>query len=639
MKKILLVAPMPLRFELTQDDSYLKIPLINAKSFLTPLHIATVAALTPDEFEVDLWDESVQGSITNETELKDYDLVGLTGYTAHMPRAIELANFFRTRDILVVVGGSGISTMPQQYKDNFDVMFIGEAELTWPKFLEDWKKGNFRKIYRQLTPVDLSQTSKPRWETIAGQIHSYFLGGIQTSRGCPYDCEFCDVSLLFGRKFRHKPIENVLSEVRELQRLGVRGIVFCDDNFAGKPSYTKELLSELIALNNSFKRPLGFATEVSIDVASDDKMLEMMADANFYQLFIGIESPNKDSLKETNKLQNFRSNLIDDVKKIQSYGISVRGSLIVGFDHDGKDIFDQHLQFVQEAFLAVPSIRVLMAPPGTRLWKRLKKEGRIIKTSTEGRYYGNPGTTNIIPNRMTRWELHAGYLDLIERVYDWDNFAVRMKGFISNIKRRPKVHRQSDQWKRLVPFIKFVFSLDKKIRNVLLGILWYTFRHASFMLPKITGVILRQFGYAVRPQLEDEIHGQIDLERSGDMNLEMEAVTGLVPVSFREKYNEIFPDVYNKVIQDIKDKNFADEILIEIFTRFLIHWKGQNDSFSSEYNKDLMNIVNSTVEEKNRMCTLDVDASQNKCDEHINLTQKQLADGILRAVENELIVA
>lgn len=523
MKRILLVAPVPLKFELTQDAAYLKLPFSKVKTFMAPLHIATIAALTPDEFEVDLWDDSVHGWIDDSTDLKDYDLVGITGYTAHLPRAKAIAQVFRKRGIPVAIGGAGISTIPQHYRDDFDILFLGEAELTWPQFLADWKKGSYRKVYRQVAgSVDLALSPPPRWGSIADQMPHYLLGGVQTSRGCPFACEFCDVSYLFGHRFRHKSIDQVLEEIATLEGLDIKNIVFCDDNFIGNPRYTKELLRELIPLNNSFQRPLGFGSESSINVADDEELLQLLVDANFSELCIGIESPNEESLKETNKLQNYRRNLIEDIKKIQSYGLSVRGSLIVGFDHDEKEIFDQVFQFGQEACISVPSIRVLMAPPGTKLSRRLRKEGRLLKTDTEGRYFGNAGTTNIIPKKMTRVELLSGYLYLIKKVYDWENFAVRIKGFISNIKRQPNVPKQERQSNSSLQFVHFLHSLDKNTREVILDIIQYTRKHAPFMMSRVVRHILRHHGYAVRHELRKAIQSQIDREKSGAFKLEIE---------------------------------------------------------------------------------------------------------------------
>jgi radical SAM superfamily enzyme YgiQ (UPF0313 family) len=469
MKRILLVSPLPLGFEPIQNESYLKLPFVKAKAFMAPITIATVAALTPDDFEVDLWDEPVHGRIDGSAHLKGYDLVGVTGMAQYLPRAKEIAEICHREGIPVVIGGPGVSRQPHACHDAFDHLILGEAELTWPQFLADWKAGRPRRVYRQVGGVDLALTPAPRWESLADYVPWYAFAGVQTSRGCPFDCEFCDVSLLYGGRYRIKPIDNVLQEVVNLEKLGFSIIAFCDDNFIGKPRYAKELLRELIPLNNSFRQPLAFGGEFSINMAKDEELLELLADANFRQFYIGIESPNKESLKETSKIQNYRSNLVEDVRKIQSYGIPVRASLMVGFDHDDKDIFEQHLQFVKDACLTVPSIRVLMAPPGTRLWRRLRKEGRLLKADTEGRFFGNPGTTNIIPKNMTRTEIQAGLLALNERVYDWEAFAARAKGFVSNVKRRPNVPKRKRERELLFQFIRFLLSshADWKTRRVI----------------------------------------------------------------------------------------------------------------------------------------------------------------------------
>jgi len=641
MRRILLVVPKRLGFELTQDSGYLKIPFTRTKSYIVPLHIATIAGLTPDDFEVDLYDEALSGAITEESDLKEYDLVGITGFIGHFSRAREIAQVFRKRGVPVAIGGPGVSSQPKLYHDDFDFLFIGEGELIWPRFLADWKKGNPRRIYSQFGGVDLALTPNPRWDSIAGQLRYYYLGAVQTSRGCPFDCEFCDVGLLFGKRYRTKPIDKVLQEISNLEKLGIRTISFCDDNFVGNPHYAKELLQELISLNKSFRRPLGFGSEMSINLAKDEKMLELMADANFREIFIGIESPNKESLKEINKLQNFRSNLIEDIRKIQSYGVPIRGSLIVGFDQDGKDIFDQHFQFAQESYLAVPSIRVLMAPPGTRLWNRLRKEGRLLRTDSDGRYFGNPVTTNIIPKQMTRVELQSGYMSLREKIYDWKNFATRVKGFVSNVKRRPNVSRQKDWWKllsRLVP-VFFLTPLDKNARRAILDILGYTLKNERFMLPTVIRIILRHFGYVYvnMHQFREIILNQINLEMSGKVKYEIDQSKPIIPENFKGPYTEIFPEIYKEVTQGLEDKALKEETLVEIFTEFIRNWRPTCDFFSDENKDDLKELTRQIITKKNHEIGIQSLPTVFVQGETSEQTSMRLSEEILRSVERELL--
>jgi len=641
MKKILLVSPLPLGFELTQDESFLRLPFM-AKAFMMPLAIATVAALTPDGFEVDMWDEALHGRIKGAANFKGYDLVGVTGYIGHLPRAKEIGKICRQAGIPVVIGGSGVTRVPHTCVDDFDHLILGEAELTWPQFLADWTAGKARQLYRQGAPVDLALTPAPRWGNIAGQAQGYILGAVQTSRGCPFDCEFCDVPIVLGRGYRCKPVDNVLQEVIKLERLGFKAVVFCDDNFIGKVNYAKELLRKLIPLNNSFRHPLRFGSEMSINMAMDEELLELLADANFVEFFVGIESPNEESLKEMQKYHNARRNLVDDIRKVQSYGVPIRGALIVGFDHDNKDIFDRHLKFVQDAFLCVPSVRILMASPGTRLWKRIRGDGRLLKTVKDGRFYGNAGTTNIIPKNMTRAELQSGFLDLRKRVYDWETFAHRVKGFVSNVKRRPNIPRRRYELKLLIQFVSFLFSsrVDMKTRRVILGILLYTLKQAPFMMSRVARIILRQFSYANTQKMQEVAQKQIDMEESGELKWEVDQSEPIVPEGFYRLYEAVFPEVKAEVCQGLEDKTHSAEALIEIFTKFLSRWSPTNKSLTEEDRSHLMKLTKEAVAEKNNggaNRTSGASSSSTGINSSV-LRRKYLPEDILRAVEQELMM-
>ncbi len=636
MIRILLVAPVPLRFDLTQDQSYIN---DKTRAFMMPLHLATVAGLTPDRFHVDIWDEAVRGLADASPDFGSYDIVGCTGFTAHLSRATEVAAAARKLGMLTVVGGPGISSGPQNYYNDFDVLFIGEAEETWPQFLNDFEKGSYKKSYRQVASLDLRKTVTPNWDSVKEYAPNYLVGGVQTSRGCPFDCEFCDVSYLFGDKFRFKPHETVLQEVINMERMGVRVVVFCDDNFYGNPRYTKELLLKLRDLNNSFARPLVFASEMTINCAKNDEILELFADCNFAEIFIGIESPNMESLIETKALKNTGSDLVADIRKIQSYGIAVRGSLIVGFDHDSKSIFDQQFQFIQDAQLAGPSIRVLMAPPGTALWKRVQDEGRLLKGDKHGRYYGNPGTTNILPKQMTRIELHQGYLDLIERVYSWENFAYRVKHLLSGIKRRPKVPKQKIPWTRMAQFLYFaLFKIDPKARVIVFDILWHTVKHCPYMLHRVTRVILRQYGYFNRPKLVSTIMDQIERETSGEFVPEIQDAAMLLSDDFKTEFVALFPRLYAAVSKELLDINDFELVMLIAFKEIAAAKGGELQEFTPGDQEKVFELTQREVQASNdrfQQAGGNIDLGSGE----LTLSSRMMGAQILRVLEQELSIA
>ena len=516
---ILLVCP-PADFAVwgrVQKQSAGNIP---PRAFTVPLHLGTVAALTPADDHVQIWDEAVQGGIDDDTDVGiDYDLVGVTGYSCHLPRARDLAAIFRRRGIPVVIGGAGVTAEPETCRDHFDVLFIGEAEHTWPQFLRDFKEGTHAREYRATVFPDLSESPAPRWDSIADLMSSrYITGGLQVNRGCPYTCEFCNVWTDFGRKIRSKPIDQVLQELTTLERLRMRRVMVCTDNFVGNPKVAKELLRHMIALNDSFKRPLQFYTELTLNISRDDELLTLLADANFVSLFIGIESVNEESLKETRKRHNIQRGLVEQCRKIQSYGMPIHGSMIVGFDHDTAGSFDDTFEFLQEACIICPRLNLLKALASTDLLSRLEAEGRVIDRDRafEDLSQADPVRTilsNVIPRNMTRVEMFTGYLRMLENVWDWRHIEARVVGFLDMIERTPR--EPDDVASRAVGIMKASFpSFPGVNMEVVERIIDYTQAHQPRMLENICSLLLFACDEASRvPVMRDALTAHIERER------------------------------------------------------------------------------------------------------------------------------
>jgi radical SAM superfamily enzyme YgiQ (UPF0313 family) len=389
-----------------------------------PISIATVAALTLRIYEVVIIDENISAI---DFGIK-CDLVGITGYTVHAQRMFEIASEFRKRGVLTIGGGVYCSSHLEQCLTHFDVVIKGEAEKIWPEFLTDWERGEFKRCYVEEKAIDLISSPQPRWDLLP--IDSYLAGIVQSSRGCPNDCEFCDVTALFGRKCRYKSINQVMQEINWFVDNGAIEIFLADDNFIGNKKYAKEILKQLIEQNRNLKKPIAFFTQVTVTVAEDDELLCLLREAGFVALFIGIESPKKESLEIANKKINLRLDLKEAVRKIQAHGIMVYSGMVVGFDTDDLEIFNHQEQFLSEAGIMVPMIGMLVAAKNTKLWDRLEKEGRLVPESEFG---DQERETNIIPLLMTKKELENNYFKLIKKVHGADHFLSRYRSFISQI--------------------------------------------------------------------------------------------------------------------------------------------------------------------------------------------------------------
>jgi radical SAM superfamily enzyme YgiQ (UPF0313 family) len=566
---------------------------------IAPLPMATVAALTPAEIDVEIWDEMTRGPVDDKLREGGYDLVGLTGFTLHRARVLKIADACRSRGIRSVLGGPGVSSEPELYRKKLDHIFIGEAELTWPQFIEDFRAGRSKPEYRQIDKPDLSSTPAPRWDLIP-DLAAYGMAPVQTTRGCPFDCEFCDVIHLFGRRSRHKPIELVLDEVRELERRGARRIMFSDDNFIGHPPYAKELLGVLIQLNNSFNRPLSFFTQLTINVARDDELLGLLADANFRKLLIGIESANPESLREANKPQNYRTDLLADIRKIHSYGLAIHGQMIIGFDNDGPEVFEQTYQFIQQSCIPTIVVTRLNAPPGTMLWHRLRREHRILAMD-DGDSESFTLSSNILYKNMSRAEVIRGVEDLKRRIYAPKAVRERLDGMLQQVQRRPRVRQRlrralrEDRQRMRGGLKMLLFDEDKEMRRVFRRALLDTVRRAPFMMEEMARTmvavsLIRNHIEAVAPQLEKVIQNEKERPRQRLMD---QAVT--IPVSFRKDFRKVFPSVYLRLAARLQDKSNLQTGLVTVFCEFLERFHQEYERLGEQRFTQLEEICDRTI--------------------------------------------
>jgi radical SAM superfamily enzyme YgiQ (UPF0313 family) len=419
-KRIYLVAPRhPENFWSMQGTA----ALLGARTLMPNAALPTLMALTPPGINVEyaLCDENISDLDWN----MPCDMVVITGTTLHKKRIHELCDGFRNNGVKVALGGAYASINHDQCSHLADYHFIGEAEYTWPVFLQQWTKECARPVYHQKTYVDLKDSPAPDWSLI--DVNDYININVQTSRGCPNHCEFCDVIQYVGKKPRTKSAEQVMLEVRNAHALGARTVFFSDDNFLANKVFTEKLLGAIIAWNKVQTRPLSFSTQITVEIADDEKLLQMCADARFSVLFLGVETVRRESLEEVKKYHNLKFDIFERVNRISRYGIMPFLGMIVGFDHDDESVFAEIEDFITCTSSPIAGISLLNAPRNTPLYKRLEKENRLIGDDFSGEWQLN---TNIIPKQLSREVLLKHYCELFKKIYDPERFHARLLGWL-----------------------------------------------------------------------------------------------------------------------------------------------------------------------------------------------------------------
>jgi radical SAM superfamily enzyme YgiQ (UPF0313 family) len=458
-EKICLIAPKhPENFWSMQGTA----DILGAKTLMPNSALATLMALTPDDVNIEyvLYDENVS-KIDFDFEC---DLVAITGATLHAERIHELCKIFREKGRPVALGGTYASIEADICKDLADYHFIGEAEYTWPRFLRQWVNGKAEKVYVQAEYVDMKGSPAPDWSLI--NANDYVNISVQSSRGCPHQCDFCDVIQYAGRRYRTKTVDQILVEVRNAHKIGARTIFFSDDNFLGNKQFTRELLSRLIEWNVAQTRPLSFSTQITLQVADDENLLKMFSDCRFSVLFLGVETVREASLKEVHKTQNLQYDMHERIKRISRFGIVPFIGLIVGFDNDDYSVFDELYSFIKDTNSPIVGISLLNAPKYTPLYERLKKEGRLTGDDFSGEWQLY---TNIIPKQMSRDELIRLYWDLFRKIYEPEFFETRLEEWLKNIEYFNIAYnnKKADSKQLLFGyrvFKHFIFNENSKVR-------------------------------------------------------------------------------------------------------------------------------------------------------------------------------
>ena len=476
--------------------------IISKKASFPPLGLLTVAAMLPDDWEKKLVDMNVTTLTDNDLKWADYVFISAMVVQKHSVR--EVIARCQKFDTKIVAGGPLFTTGYEEF-EGVDHFVLGEAEVTLSPFLEDLEEGCARHIYTSNERPDVSKTPIPLWSLI--NMKKYSAMNIQYSRGCPFNCEFCDIIILNGHKPRTKGKDQMLAELEALYNQGWRGGLFIvDDNFIGnKKKLKSEILPAIIKWMEGRKHPFALSTEASINLADDEELMELMTKAGFNTVFIGIETPNEESLAECNKFANINRDLVASVKKIQSHGMEVQGGFIVGFDSDPISIFRSQINFIQRSGIVTAMVGLLNAPPGTRLYQRLKKENRLLKNISGD---NTDCSINFIP-KMNYETLINGYKHILHTIYSPKQYYERVKTFLKAYKPQKRRGIPRFQFYHIKAFIRCTWFLGIKEKGR--GYYWKLFISTLLKHPRAfpLSISLSVYGFHFRKVFEKYINTPI----------------------------------------------------------------------------------------------------------------------------------
>ncbi len=446
------------------------LPLVSKRAAFPPLGLLTVSGLLPREWEVRLVDMNVKR--LRDDDLRWADYVMLSAVIVHKTAVTGLVERCRSFSKPVIAGGPLFFSGREAFQ-GISHFVVGEAEAIMPQLIQDMRAGAVRPLYVAEERPDVTRSPAPRWDLI--KLRHYATMAVQFSRGCPFDCEFCDIPVMCGRVPRAKTPAQLVGELEQLRLRGWKDMVFVvDDNFIGNRTQTKALLREIIKWRALTRTTMGFLTEASANLADDPELCELMVQAGFKKVFIGIETPLAQSLEECRKVQNCHRDLLESVKTLQRTGLEVMGGFIVGFDHDSADVFKRQFEFIQRSGVVTAMVGLLNALPETRLYHRLMKEGRLESDTTGN---NTAATLNFRP-KLSREFLINGYRDLMRRLYEPRHYYDRIRTFLDHLASRgPRLRRSRAD---LQAFIKSLW---------LLGV-WHRGRRAYWRL-LITAMLRR----------------------------------------------------------------------------------------------------------------------------------------------------